>query len=49
MSRWELFIDTVIYRSIFKNNQITLFPCFTSLPKSGMGQPETRDYSSEEE
>jgi len=41
-SRRELFIDMVIYISIFRNNQITLFPYFTFIPKTGMGQPKTR-------
>jgi len=26
---------------IFKNNQFTLFPCFTFIPKTGVGIPET--------
>jgi len=34
-SRRELFIDMVIRKGIFKNNQITLFPCFTFIPKTG--------------
>jgi len=28
----ELSIDIVIHRGIFKNNQITLFLCFTFVP-----------------
>ena len=35
-SRRELSIDMVIPTDIFKNNQITLFPCFTSTPKTGL-------------
>jgi len=26
----------VIHRGIFKNNQITLFPCFTCIPETGV-------------
>ena len=33
-SRRELSIDTVM--DIFKNNQITLLPCFTFIPKTGV-------------
>ena len=29
-------------RFISKNNQITLFPCFTFIPKTGVGLPKTR-------
>jgi len=29
----ELSIDMVIHQVIFKNNQITLFPCLTFIPK----------------
>jgi len=36
-SRRELSIDMVIDRFISKNNQITVFPCFTFIPKTGMG------------
>jgi len=36
MSRRELSIDMVIHRGIFKNNQITFFPCFTFIPKAGL-------------
>jgi len=32
-SRRELSIDMVIHKGIFKNNQITLFSCFTFIPK----------------
>jgi len=31
-------IDMVVDRFIFKNNQITLYPCFT-LPETGVGIP----------
>jgi len=31
----------VIDKFIFKNNQIMLFPCVTSIPKTGVGQPKT--------
>ena len=34
-SRRELFIDMVIHRGIFENNQITLFPCIF-IPKTGV-------------
>ena len=34
-SRRELSIDMAIYMGIFKNNQITLFPCFSFTPKTG--------------
>jgi len=33
-SRRELSIDMVIHRGIVKNNQITLFSCFTVIPKT---------------
>jgi len=32
----DLFIDTVVDRFIFKNNQMTLLPCFTFIPKTGV-------------
>jgi len=35
-SRRELSIDEVVHRSISKNNQITLFPYFTFIPKTGV-------------
>jgi len=35
-SRRELSIDMVVHRDIFENNQITLFRCFTVIPKSGV-------------
>jgi len=31
ISRRELFIDIVVHKIIFKNSQITLFPCLTNL------------------
>jgi len=35
-SRRELSIDVVIHQGIFKNNEITLFPCFALFtPKTG--------------
>jgi len=40
-SRRDLFIDMVIDMFIFKNNQIALFPCFTFIPKAGVGLPKT--------
>jgi len=40
-SRRDLFIDMVVDRFIFKNNQITLSPCFTFTPKTRTGLPET--------
>jgi len=33
-SRRELSIDMVVLKDIFNNNQITLFPCFTFIPKT---------------
>ena len=36
MSPRELFIDMVIHRGIFKNNPITLSPCFTFMSKQGV-------------
>ena len=39
-SSWrDLFIDVVVDRFIFNNNQITLSPCFTLLPKTVVGLP----------
>ena len=35
----ELSINMV--RFIFQNNQFTLFPYFTFIPKTGMGLPKT--------
>jgi len=37
MPRRELSIDMVIHRVIITNNQITPFPCFTYIPKTGVG------------
>jgi len=34
-SRRELSFDRVIHGGIFENNHITLFPCFTFIPKTG--------------
>ena len=31
------FIEMIVDRFILKNNQITLFPCFTFIPKTGEG------------
>jgi len=35
------FIDVVVDMSIFENNQMTLFLCFSFRPKAGMGQTKT--------
>jgi len=35
-SRWELSIDMVIYRGIFKNNQVRSFPVLPSYLKQGL-------------
>jgi len=40
-SRRELSVNVVIVRYIGKNNQITLFPCFTLTPKTGVELPKT--------
>ena len=40
-SRRELSVNVVIHRFIFKNNQITPFPCLTFIPKPGIGLPKT--------
>jgi len=40
-SRQDLFIDMIVDWFIFKNNLITLSPCFTFLPKTGIGLPKT--------
>jgi len=32
--RRELWIDMIIHMGIFKNNQITLFPCLTFIPQT---------------
>jgi len=39
-SRRDLFIDMVVDSFIFKNSQMTLSPCFISVPKTGVGLPE---------
>jgi len=40
-SSWrDLFIDVVVDRFILKNNQITLSPYFTFIPKRGEGLPK---------
>jgi len=36
-SRRDLFIDMIVDRFIFKNNQFTLCPCLTFIPKTGVG------------
>jgi len=36
MSRQELSIDMVIHRATLKNNQITPFPYFIFIPKTGV-------------
>jgi len=33
-SQRDLFIDMVVDRFIFKNNQITVYPCFIFIPKT---------------
>jgi len=40
-SRRVPFIDIVLDRFIFTNTSSTLFPCFTVIPKTGMGLPWT--------
>jgi len=40
-SRRDLFIDMVVDKSIFENNHITLFPCYTFIFKTGVGLPKT--------
>jgi len=35
-SRRDLFIYVIVERFIFKRNQITLSPCFTFIPKTGV-------------
>jgi len=40
-SRQDLFIDVVVDRFIFKNNQVTFFPCFNVVPKTDVGQTKT--------
>jgi len=41
-SRRELSSDVAVDRFIVKNNQITSFPCFTFIPKTGKGLPKLR-------
>ena len=38
-----LFIDAIVdrFRDSFENDQITLFPCFTFISKTGIGPPKT--------
>jgi len=40
-SRRDLIIDMIVDRFIFKNTVITLFPCFTFIPLTGLGLPKT--------
>jgi len=40
-SRRYFFIDMVVGKFILKNNQITLSPCFTLIPKTGVELPKT--------
>jgi len=35
-SRQELSIDMDIHGGIFQNNQMTFFPCFTFIPRTGL-------------
>jgi len=37
-SRRDLFVDRVVDGFIFKNNQITLSPCLTYIPKASVGR-----------
>jgi len=39
-SRRDLLIDMVVDRFILKNNEITLSPCFSFLPETGVGLPK---------
>jgi len=41
-SRRDLFIDMIVDRFNFKSNQITLSPCSTFTPETGLGLPKTR-------
>ena len=41
-SRQELSINKIVDISIFQNNHIMPFPCFTFIPKTDMGLPKTR-------
>jgi len=38
--RRDLLIDMVNDRFIFSNSRITLSPCFTFIPKTGVGLPQ---------
>jgi len=40
-SRRDLFIDMIVDRFIFKNNQISLSLCYTYKPTTGVGLPKT--------
>jgi len=40
-SRRDHFIDMVVDRFICKSNQITLSPCSTFIPKTGVGLAKT--------
>ena len=40
-SRRKLSINVVVHMFILKNNQITSFPCFTFIPKTGTGLTKT--------
>jgi len=42
-SRRDLFINMVVHRFIFKNNQITVSHSLTFTPDTGEGPPKTRD------
>jgi len=39
-SRRDLLIDVVVDRFIFKNNQMTISPFFSFIPKTGVGLPK---------
>ena len=45
-SRWDLSIDMVVDRFIFKSNKIVIFPCF--MPKTGMAHPEKSNLKTRE-
>jgi len=40
-SRRDLFINMVVHRFIFKNNQLTVYPSFTFIPETSEGLPPT--------
>jgi len=40
-SRRDLFTDMVVDRFIFKNNEVTFYPCSTSILETGLGLPKT--------